>query len=193
MAESEVWLPIAGYEGVYEVSDGGHVRSLPRVVERRWRDRIIRQPIRGRILKPVKNNDDGHYRVQLAKNGKNQNSLVHVLVLETFVGPRPGDSNEWQGCHGDGESANNSLANLRWDTRVGNETDKIAHGTRAEGEKNGHARLTGEDVKTIRIRRAAGDSQGKLAALFGVTRSAIAHIDQGNTWKSIKRVISPVD
>lgn len=120
---TEIWLSIPGYEGSYEVSNLGRVRSLDRVNSRGW-------SLKGKILSPI---DAGrYYQNTLTKDGKGVKYLTHRLVLEAFVGP-PGKDE--QGCHNDGNSKNNHLSNLRWDTSSANQRDKVIHGTHPEARK----------------------------------------------------------
>lgn len=123
MRESaEVWRPIAGYVGHYEVSDRGRVRSVDRLVT----DRVGRtRKIRGKILSPSVRKS-GHLNVNLKVGGESLTKAVHTLVLEAFVGPRP-DGLEC--CHENGNPRDNRPANLRWDTRLGNVRDAQRHGT----------------------------------------------------------------
>jgi len=120
----EIWLPVRGYEGVYEVSDRGRVRSLDRRISG---DRHIR----GRVLKerPLPN---GRPRVSLAFNGKAVDAYTYRLVLEAFVGPCPPGM---ECLHWDDNHSNNRLANLRWGTRTENMRDMSRNG-------NGNAGLT---------------------------------------------------
>lgn len=126
----EQWRSVSGFEGIYEVSDQGRVRSLDRLVllknGRKRREH-------GLILKPWKSNRGGYPAVNLAKNGHaKRNYLVHVLVLEAFVGPRP---EGFACCHNDGDSANNHLSNLRWDTYSANNHDLVKHGRHWNAKK----------------------------------------------------------
>lgn len=113
----EQWLPILEYEGLYEVSNYGRVRSLDRIDSRgnRAHGRILRQEVR----------PTGHLRVTLCRGGKAKRIFVHRLVLTAFIGPVPVGM---QACHNDGNPANNVPANLRWDTIVANARDRRIHG-----------------------------------------------------------------
>ena len=109
---AERWVPIPDFPG-YEVSDLGRVRSLATPATRK----------RGRILKPsrtVSGND--RVAVGLYRDGKRHMRLVHRIVLEAFVGPRP---EGMECCHFDDDPTNNSLENLRWDTRTANRQDML--------------------------------------------------------------------
>ena len=140
--DSEVWRDIPGYENLYQVSNLGRVKSLPRKVRT-----ISRNGIRGwrifpgRILKLMVYHF-GHLYVELSKEGKIARYSAHVLVLTTFVGPCP----EGMVCRHfpDKDPANNRLDNIKWGTREENEADKLFHGTDNRAENiRGVNRWTG--------------------------------------------------
>lgn len=123
----ERWFPVAGWDGFYEVSDHGRVRSVDRVVVGSD-DKVYRRKGIVRALLP-----DGEYlKVSLRRPGEFKNAKVHILVLSAFVGPCP-DGMEC--CHKDGNSKNNFLVNLRWGTRSSNNFDRVLHGTHNESSK----------------------------------------------------------
>lgn len=113
----EIWRPVAGHEESYEVSDRGSVRSLDRTV---MRSNGSPQRVAGRVLRG-RSDQSGHLSVNLP----GEQRLIHRLVLEAFVGPCPPGM---EACHNDGDPANNSLGNLRWDTHLANMHDKVRHG-----------------------------------------------------------------
>lgn len=117
----ETWKSVDGFEGVYEVSDLGRVRSIPRVTETK------RGPwmYRGRVLKNNKG-ANGYAMVKLKSPGREETKYVHHLVANTFMGPTPDGLDI---CHNDGDAMNPALSNLRFDTRRENNLDKIRHGT----------------------------------------------------------------
>lgn len=121
---AEKWLPVVGYEGIYEVSDQGRVRSLSRVTSRGNR-------IRGRVLKE-RRLPNGRPRISLAYNAKNVDAYVYRLVLEAFVGPCP---DGMEALHWDDDFDNNRIENLRWGTRTDNMRDMSRNG-------NGNAGIT---------------------------------------------------
>lgn len=112
MTSHETWRAVPGYEGIYEVSDAGRVRSLDRLDNRGRRTT-------GRVLaeRPLR---DGRVRVSLAKNGQTVDGYVYRLVLEAFVGPCP---KGMEALHWDDVRSNNTLSNLRWGTRTDNMRD----------------------------------------------------------------------
>lgn len=122
---AERWRPIAGYEDSYEVSDLGSVRSLDRVDSNghQWSGRTLK-------LSPV--SARGYRKISLYRDGRPSQKLVHRLVLEAFVGPCP---EGMEGCHNDGDTTNNVLANLRWDTHSANNFDIVEHGNHHNAKK----------------------------------------------------------
>ena len=118
----EEWHPVKGLEDCYEVSDHGRIRSLDRHMP--LRDGALRF-YRGKIMTP-RFGSGGYALVSLYGRDGIRHVRVHVLVLETFVGPRP--SRQHDGCHEDGNPANNALSNLRWDTIDENLRDVVRHG-----------------------------------------------------------------
>lgn len=119
---TEAWTPALGFEGFYEVSDQGRVRSLERTVT--YKDGRRRHHPE-QLLKPTAH-PSGYLMVDLRIGGKRWPRRVHRLVLEAFVGPRP---DGFEGCHGNGVQTDNRLVNLRWDTAEANRDDARRHGT----------------------------------------------------------------
>ena len=120
MTPQEEWRPVVGYEGIYEVSDMGRVRSLPREVNR-GRAGYITMP--GRVLKP---HVERYARLRLVStDGRGSTRYVHRLVAEAFHGPCPGGM---EVCHENGQHLDNRAENLRYDTRAGNQRDLVKHG-----------------------------------------------------------------
>lgn len=118
-------MPVPGHPD-YEVSDMGRVRSLDRMVRTRW---TTKKSVKGRVLSlsKVGGSESGgrYYGCVLCKDGRRRPAMVHVLVLEAFVGPRPPGAHA---CHRDDNPANNTLANLYWGSPAENVRDAIASG-----------------------------------------------------------------
>ena len=122
---TESWRPVVGYEGYYEVSDLGRVRSLDRYVPHGYTGG---QTVRGKVLKPTRASvRSSHLAVDLSSGGRPERvrRLVHRLVLEAFVGPCP---TGMVACHSNDHGDDNRLGNLRWDTPAANEADKVRNG-----------------------------------------------------------------
>ena len=111
MKQPEEWKPIPGYDGKYEVSSYGRVKSYKYNSD-------------GRILSPG-NNGSGYYFVYLCKDGKAKQRTIHRLVAEAFI---PNPSNFLEINHKDEDKGNNHVTNLEWCSRGYN----LAYGTRLE-------------------------------------------------------------
>ena len=173
----EKWAAIPGYEGLYEVSDHGRVRSLDRHVSVSGTNG---RPIKGRMMSPCIDRE-GYHSVHLYSDGKRKPRWIATIVAEVFIGPRgPG----MEVCHCDGNKTNNHWANLRYDTRAGNLRDKVRHGTHREGEEINFAKLKGEDVREIKS-LLGRLTHADIAQKFGVSRPAVSLIAEGKTWRHI--------
>ncbi len=168
----EIWKSIVGFDGLYEVSNLGRVRSLDRSVKHKWGGG---QFIKGRVLRPGIHRD-GHVIYGLHSLGRCETKRGGPLVLEAFVGPRP---NGFEACHNDGNPANDALSNLRWGTHSDNEKDKLLHGTSSRGENNSRAKLTAEQVLTIRNQSG---SHHEIAAQYGISRPTVSFIKSRRYW-----------
>lgn len=125
---TEMWRSVPGWEGYYEVSSLGRVKSLTRTVQNRPGVFMTR---RGRVLTPHRTRD-GYLVVWLTRENARTEYRIHRLVLSAFVGAEPEGT---EGCHNDGDKTNNAVANLRWDTRSANTYDKVRHGAHPMSSK----------------------------------------------------------
>jgi hypothetical protein len=126
-----------------------------------------------------------YWRVTLFMFGTRTQRSVHRLVCEAFHGsPPPGHV----AAHLNGDSHDNRASNLRWCTHAENAAHKKLHGTSQEGEAHPLAKLTAEDVLSI---RADTRSCAELAALYGLGhRSSISKVRRGVTWGHVQGVIN---
>lgn len=168
---TEKWKPVHGYEGRYEVSDSGLVRSLSTY-----------RPTSGGVLTPWVQNRGYRYVSLRDAFGERKTFAVHRLVLEAFVEPCP---NGKQVAHGDGNPGNNRLENLRWSTAKENIADRTAHGRTAVGDNNGSAKLDKHTVKTIKKLKGIGLSAYEIARLACVSPSTIDRIWAGEAWRHV--------
>jgi hypothetical protein len=177
MGASETWLPVVGFEGFYEVSDLGRVRSLTRRVRSPRGTRLHT----GQVMTPVIDRD-GYPRVILRVDGKHYTRKIHRLVCRAFNGPPNALHREVD--HIDANRANATAQNLRWVSRGEN-----AYFTRgrvgALGERNGNAKLTRDAVSQIKLKRGIV-SGATLAAAFGVSPYAIYDIWRGRRWAHVQ-------
>jgi hypothetical protein len=176
--QDERWLPIADCDG-YDISDHGRVRSWV-VPGQRYMRRAVP------ALRALRTDHLGRMCIVLWCGGaaKLVGFRVHRLVLEAFVGPCP---EGMEACHNDGDTHNNRLANLRWDTAKANHADKLRHGTAQRGERGTAAKLTWEDVQRIRAARVHVGALARsrlLGAQHGVSPRTIQKIWYGRTWRT---------
>lgn len=133
METTERWLPVVGYEGLYEVSDHGRARSLDRLTPQVIKGTPTLCRYRGRILTiPTPKGALRDMRVNLYRNGQATRRSIHALVLEAFVGPRP--DGLWA-LHWDDNHQNNRLENLRWGTPRDNVRDSVRNGVNGQAKK----------------------------------------------------------
>lgn len=168
----ETWKDIPGYEGLYQVSDFGNVKSL------RGKEKI---------LKPS-SNGKGYLTLILSKNNKRYYPYVHRLVGELFV---ENPDNKPEINHKDGNKANNHKDNLEWCTHLENIKHSCRTGLKvskgAVGERNCKAKLTEEIVVKIREMYSSDKiSQKELSIIFNISRTTISSITLNKTWKKVK-------
>lgn len=173
---SELWVDIEGYEGLYQVSNHGQVRRLHKLLDSAHFEGV-RKP--RKILKPNADSS-GRLSVSLSKNGICTRHRVHRLVLIAFVGEKPYP--EFECRHLDGNNQNNRLDNLAWGTHLENEADKLLHGTRHNGLPGKSVKLNAESVKII---RKSEQSSYELASLFDVNPRTIRKIRERRIWKHV--------
>jgi hypothetical protein len=179
---SEIWRPIEGYDGFYEVSSFGRVRSLPRVLEikNRWGG-ISRHEKPGKILTSCCSSSGYFLVVLYGENRKGKSANVHQLVAEAFICKTPVGM---QVAHNNGRRENNRLTNLRIATKESNYRDRDNHGTTPKGEKVGTSKL--RDCDIAEIRRLKGVvPQRKIAERFGVSQFCIGSIHRGKAWRHV--------
>lgn len=131
----ETWLSVVGWEGLYEVSNKGKVKSLARI------DRLGRQVYERILKKKLAGSSGPRYAVQLHRDGITKQVYVHILMLEAFIGPRP---TGLIACHKD-DSPQNDLSNLRWDTYSGNAFDQVRNGNHARARRT-HCKRSGHEL-----------------------------------------------
>lgn len=175
----ERWLPIEGFETLYEVSTFGRVKSVPRIVPKISGNCYT---VKERILKQIIKQPYGHKRVYLSKAGKLKTYYVHRLVAHAFLGPCP------EGlfvCHGVNGVSDNSINNLYFASPLRNQQDRKRDGTDLRGSKCSWAKLTEQDVSYIRQQCLQGIDQVVLAKELNVSCSLICNIVKGKIWTHI--------
>ncbi len=178
----EVWRDVVGYEGKYQVSTLGRIKSVARTIFYTQKNGSIRKHSTKERIRKI--NPPGPCCRQVCLSSQTHKVLkVSHLVLEAFVGPRPEGK---ECCHWDGNSFNNCLSNLRWDTHVENMRDMDRHGRIRRGEFNPRSKLTTEAVRDIRKRFEHTDkSANELAELYRVHVVTIREVVRRKNWRHI--------
>lgn len=150
--------------------------TLDQVVERLLAKAV---PSGDCLLLHQRNDRDGYAHASFQGEGHK----AHRLVLTAAVGPPPeGKPLALHSCH---RPACVNAEHLRWGDDADNMADAMAAGRHAVGERNGTAKLTEEDVRAIKQLREDGLLQREVAALYGVARSRISHIERGYDWRHV--------
>lgn len=159
---TEEWRPVPSYEDRYEISSLGRVRRVPRVL-RHWTHK------------------SGYQYVTFPDGERTHSYRLNRLVARAFHGEPP--SNTHEANHLNGDKADNSASNLNWVTS--SENQRHAYSTRLQrpGEGNGNAKLTEVDVRAIRT--MSGHTHREIADRFGISKSNVAAILQGKSWRHV--------
>lgn len=168
----EEWRNISGWEGLYQVSNLGRVRSLPGFYNalRKGTPAQVSKP--GRVLKPYL--AVGYPMITLCREGEETKMYIHRLVCEAWHGmPKSGE----EVAHNDGTRMNNDPRNLRWVSRLENNLDKVRHCTQKRHEQLWFTKIPEAIVEIIRFDRTKTSKQ--WANELGVSRSLIGMIRQG--------------
>ncbi len=174
------WREVVGYEGLYEVSNLGEVRSLARRVGCSGGRTRVRKP---RLLYPFMSAKE-YWRVTLTDPGGTKKShRLHHVVATAFLGDRPPGL---LALHRDDDKSHNALSNLYYGTHKQNVADATRNGKRRTvvslGERHGSSRLKEKDIPKILEMRAAGMSGAAIARSFGVHGMTIHGVLRGMTW-----------
>ncbi len=171
--KKEIWKPVVGFEGLYEISNIGRVKSKHK----------FGRPAKDGILSLQKNHK-GYLRVHLSGYGKGYTVVVHRLVLEAFVSPQPSVIHESN--HKNGIKSDNRKENLEWVTPKENNRHSVENGFwhPHKGEAHGMAKLKAIDIPTIRADEGQ-ESAYKIAKRYGVKPQTIYSIWKRRLWKHI--------
>lgn len=175
----EYWADIEGYEGIYQVSNLGNVKSFSRVVPRKNGKKRV---IKGRELTPTLHKK-GYYYVRLGAKGNQKHFYIHRLVATAFI---PNPHNKPQVNHINGNKADNNVRNLEWMTAQENITHAFNEGLGACGDRQRQAKLNPEKVKGIKTLLAQNNlSLKEIGNAYGVNYRTIHSIKIGWTWKHV--------
>ena len=172
--QPEIWKDIPGYEGRYQASTEGRIRSLDHVTHQIPSNgkKEYYQLKKGKILKSCEGTN-GYPYVGLRKEQKSDNATwlpVHHLVALTFIGQRPEKAHI---CHTNGDKKDNRVENLRYDTPIENGRDVYRCGGRS-------GKLSIDQAKEIKVLLAEGIlSKSEIGRRYGVSKTAIYYIATG--------------
>ena len=179
----EEWKECVGFEGYYEVSNLGNIKTVARVGTKSNGRKLI---VKERIL--AQSNARGYKHVTLKVNGSRKDMRVHRLVAMAFL---DNAENKEMVNHIDGCKSNNLLSNLEWATRSENELHAYRTGLKKSSDL--HKRRTSEsnkqrrtlDEDTVRYIRKSKLSQYKLSEEIGISRSMIGLIKQRKRYEDV--------
>lgn len=173
----EIWKDIEGFEGIYQISNLGQVKSL---------EKIDRCPNGGLFTRPeiiMKQSDsDGYKRVQLYKDGKSKQKLIHRLVCEHFV---ENPENKSEVHHIDFDKSNNYYLNLRWSTSKENVNYTVEAGRKHNLSNNHHnAKITLNEAIKIKEMIKDGIRVVDIHKQLSISINIIQNIKSKNSWKN---------
>jgi hypothetical protein len=180
--EIEVWKDVLEYDGRYQVSNLGRIKSIRKLKSQTSIKKYGKLQIEN-ILKPEFSKD--YFRIMLSTAGETKRFQVHRLVLASFSRvPLLGE----EGNHLDGNTKNNKLDNLEWTTKRGNVEHRIRIGKylSQSGENQCFSKLKTQNVIDIRRLRKEGISARELGKRFGVEESSIRNIVNYKSWKHVQ-------
>lgn len=178
MKAKEKWCDIEGFEGFYQASSLGNIRSVDRYVERSDGRLVF---CKGRVLSTFQGTTCNYLSVQLSKHNTPSKHLVHRLIAKTFLGLRPDSDLEVN--HIDGNRHNNRVDNLEIVSHQQNIDHSVATGLKNDyGEKHAHAKLTNQQAADIRDMWKRGVKQKDMAEMYGVHKQVICNIVNYKTY-----------
>jgi hypothetical protein len=169
--EKEIWKDVVGYEGLYQVSNLGMVKSLPRKYSPN--EKIIRPSYLSM----------GYEMQKLCNNGFSERILRHRLVAIHFI---LNPENKPQVNHIDGDKLNNHMSNLEWCTPQENHTHAKENGLKAKGLNSGNSKMTIEKIIKIRELISKGLTQREIAKKMGTCQRVITTISRGETYSDVR-------
>lgn len=179
---TEEWKDIVEYQGSYQISNLGRVKSLARYVKSRWgKYRLLKE----RILKSSQDKD-GYFTIGASFKNKPIHLRIHRLVAKAFV---PNPSNKPEVNHKDCNKQNNTYSNLEWvdDYEQAQHAWKMGVCLYPKGSKHGNSKLTEQDIPIILERIKSGEMIKDIAKDYNIVATAITRIKKGTRWNHVAR------
>ena len=171
----EIWKDIKDYEGHYQISNFGRIKSIDRIII--YADHRIYK-YKSKILKCELTK--GYLTVKLYLATNKRAYRLNRLVAQAFiVNPK----NKPEVNHRDGNKLNNHITNLEWMTFDENMAHSAKNGLSASGERNGRSKLNEFQINVIR--KCSGLTNAELADIFTVSKSNISFIKTRKTWNNL--------
>jgi hypothetical protein len=174
----EEWRDIHGFEGYYQASSFGRIRSVDKIITRKDGKSYFRA---GRVLIPFKGTTCNYLSIQFSVNNVPSKHLIHRLIAYTFLGLEPDSVLEVN--HKDGNRLNNAVSNLELVTHQENVDHSVRTGLKHDyGECHVHAILTNAQAAEIREICGRGVKQKDVAKLFGVSKQCVNNVVNYKTY-----------
>lgn len=172
----EIWRDVVNFEGFYEVSNYGNVRSVDREIK--YEDGRV-YSYKSKILS-FNNTKQGYYSAHLYKNCVRKNRKVHIIVAETFL-PNPLGLTDVN--HKDGNKLNNHVDNLEWTSRLQNMQHGFSTGLiNNTGTNHGNNIYSDEQIIHVKRLLVLRRPHKEIEAVTGVKKGTIEQISQGRQW-----------
>lgn len=177
MEQVEIWKDVIGFEGIYQVSNLGRVKSLKRTKK----DTIGRVREYPEIVLKQMLSEKGYLQVNLYILSRNVPQRVARIVAQSFI---PNPENKLQVNHINGIKTDNRVENLEWNTSLENIRHSIVNNLKktARGEQSGASKFKDEDIRYI---RESNKIKYHLAKEYNVCITTITNIKNKITWKHI--------
>lgn len=175
------WIPLSGFEGIYEIHPSGQIRSL----DRETSGKHGKQRVSGKVISPIRHKRHGYYVVNLASNGQVKQYRLHILVAEHFI---PNPENKPTVNHKLGDKSLNSKHDLEWATHQEQMDHAVANGLTASGMRNGGNKISDDDVLKAFSECMLGEELQIVSQRYGLNRNtlpkAFHRLGLGDQWKA---------